>query len=78
MHGATPPFPQYAFMAWCSVKAQGQLYLYVHHSFARVPKLWLLRRNEQEFSIRDHENGGSKFLRNVGILPRNYMTSQPT
>jgi hypothetical protein len=20
--------PQYAFMAWCSVKAQGQLYLY--------------------------------------------------
>jgi len=27
MHGAIPPFPQYAFMAWCSVKAQGQLYL---------------------------------------------------
>jgi hypothetical protein len=22
------PLPQYAFMAWCSVKAQGQLYLY--------------------------------------------------
>jgi hypothetical protein len=22
--------PQYAFMAWCSVKAQGQLYLYLH------------------------------------------------
>jgi hypothetical protein len=22
-----PPFLQYAFMAWCSVKAQGQLYL---------------------------------------------------
>jgi hypothetical protein len=20
MHGATPPLPQYAFMAWCSVK----------------------------------------------------------
>jgi hypothetical protein len=27
MSGATPPLPQYAFMAWCSVKAQGQLYL---------------------------------------------------
>jgi len=23
---AMPPLPQYAFMVWCSVKAQGQLY----------------------------------------------------
>jgi flagellar basal body-associated protein FliL len=23
MSGAIPPFPQYALMAWCSVKAQG-------------------------------------------------------
>jgi hypothetical protein len=29
MHGAIPLLPQYAFMAWCSVKAQGQLYLYL-------------------------------------------------
>jgi hypothetical protein len=27
MSGAIPPFPQYAFMVWCLVKAQGQLYL---------------------------------------------------
>jgi hypothetical protein len=27
MSGAIPPLPQYAFMAWCLVKAQGQLYL---------------------------------------------------
>jgi hypothetical protein len=28
MRGAIPPLPQYAFMAWCSIKkAQGQLYL---------------------------------------------------
>jgi len=26
MCGAIPPLSQYAFMAWCSVKAQGQLY----------------------------------------------------
>jgi len=26
--GAIPPLPQYAFMVWCSVKAQG-LYLYL-------------------------------------------------
>jgi hypothetical protein len=30
MSGATPPLPQYAYMAWCSAKAQGQLYLYHH------------------------------------------------
>jgi hypothetical protein len=29
MCGAIPPLLQYAFMAWCSVKAQGQLYLYI-------------------------------------------------
>jgi len=28
MHGAIPPLPQYAFMEWCAVKAQGQLYLF--------------------------------------------------
>jgi hypothetical protein len=27
MSGAISPFPQYAFIAWCSVTAQGQLYL---------------------------------------------------
>jgi hypothetical protein len=27
MSGAVPPLPQYTFMPWCSVKAQGQLYL---------------------------------------------------
>jgi hypothetical protein len=27
MSGAIPTLSQYAFMAWCSVKAQGQLYL---------------------------------------------------
>jgi hypothetical protein len=28
MRGDIPPLPQYACMAWRSVKAQGQLYLY--------------------------------------------------
>jgi hypothetical protein len=35
MSGAILPLPQYAFMAWCSVKVQGQLYstllLYKYH-----------------------------------------------
>jgi len=29
MSGAILLLPQYAFMAWCSVKAQGQLYFYL-------------------------------------------------
>jgi hypothetical protein len=31
MGGAIPPFPQYAFMASCSVKAQGQLYFHLYY-----------------------------------------------
>jgi hypothetical protein len=30
MSGAIPPLSQYAFMVWCSVQAQGQLYLYFY------------------------------------------------
>jgi hypothetical protein len=30
MSGAIPPLLQYSFMAWCLVKAQGQLYLYLY------------------------------------------------
>jgi hypothetical protein len=33
MSGSIHPFPQYAFMAWCSVKAQGQLYLNLYHRY---------------------------------------------
>jgi hypothetical protein len=29
MRGTIPPLSQYAFRAWCSLKAQGQLYLYI-------------------------------------------------
>jgi len=39
MRGAIPSFPQYAFMAGFSVKAQGQLYVlpYLYHTtYVRV------------------------------------------
>jgi hypothetical protein len=36
MSGAIPPLPQYASMAWCLVKAQGQLYLF-HYMYASMP-----------------------------------------
>jgi hypothetical protein len=35
MREAIPPLLQYAFMAWCSVKAQGQLYFYITFTLAR-------------------------------------------
>jgi len=33
MRGAILPLPQYAFMAWCLVKAQGQLYHYYYYYY---------------------------------------------
>jgi hypothetical protein len=39
MSGAIPPLPQYAFMAWCLVKAQGQLYFLVVIPFRHYPHL---------------------------------------
>jgi hypothetical protein len=39
MSGAIPPLPQYAFMAWCLVKAQGQTYLFYLYNFRIVPLL---------------------------------------
>jgi hypothetical protein len=36
MSGAIPPFPQYASMAWCSVKSTG-LTLPLKHPVAYVP-----------------------------------------
>jgi len=36
MSGAIRPLPQYASTAWCSVKALGQLYLYLCHYIVSV------------------------------------------
>jgi len=33
MSGAIHTLPQYTFMAWCLIKAQGQLYLYLTLTF---------------------------------------------
>jgi len=35
MGGAIPPILQYVFMAWCLVKAQGQLYLLYARDFGQ-------------------------------------------
>jgi hypothetical protein len=33
LRGAIPPLPQYAFMAWCSFKAQGHTHTHTHIEF---------------------------------------------
>jgi len=35
MHGAISPVPQHAFMAWCSVKKEAQVYLYLYQCLNR-------------------------------------------
>jgi hypothetical protein len=36
MSGTVPTFPQYAFMAWCSVKAKGQINYYVQRLYVHA------------------------------------------
>jgi hypothetical protein len=39
MRGAIPPLSPYVFMTWCSVKAQGQLYLYLFILLSQVSEM---------------------------------------
>jgi hypothetical protein len=36
MSEAIPPLPQYTFMAWCLVKAQGQFLPFIKHGHATL------------------------------------------
>jgi hypothetical protein len=70
MSGAIPSLPQYAFMAWCSVKAQGQLYIYLYHeeeSFLRGKALGPLLCSQQPTSDPCPESGAS-----IPHLPPNF------
>jgi hypothetical protein len=50
MLGAMPPLPQYAFMAWRSIKAQGQIYLYLCCNLGLDDELNLFKQ-ENSFKI---------------------------
>jgi hypothetical protein len=52
MSGAINPLTQYAFVAWCLVKAQGQLYLYIT----------IQRHNSEELDINQNRNNNYKHL----------------
>jgi len=51
MRGAIPPLPQYAFIVWCSVKAQGQLYFMTTHPDKYLKAYALTRSVYQPFSV---------------------------
>jgi hypothetical protein len=55
MRGAVPPLHQYAFMAWCSVKAQGQLYLYLHNLNLRISLPNIMYRKKEIQKERGNE-----------------------
>jgi len=42
MCGAVPPFHQYAFMLRCSVKARGQIYLYILLHAVKILRLYTI------------------------------------
>jgi hypothetical protein len=44
MSGVIHPLPQYAFMAWCLVKAQGPLYLYLINISKKAYYLEILKQ----------------------------------
>jgi hypothetical protein len=46
MSGSIPPLSQYAFMAWCSVKTPGQLYLYLYLYVIVYELRWSFWTNE--------------------------------
>jgi hypothetical protein len=64
--------PQYAFMVWCSVKAQGQLYLYIY------PSVHLQRKGKpRKDSSHNTETGPSLKLGTSVIEVRTLPLHQP-
>jgi hypothetical protein len=62
MSGAIRPLPQYAFMAWCSVTAQGQLYLYLLPFRTRRALSTVFSRNLFPQLLRNSPKGSLSYL----------------
>jgi nitroimidazol reductase NimA-like FMN-containing flavoprotein (pyridoxamine 5'-phosphate oxidase superfamily) len=65
MSVAIPSLPQYAFMAWCSVKAQGQLYLLLHTEEAKYLFRKYKNRAHREKRLILHKKMGSNKLPDI-------------
>jgi hypothetical protein len=51
MSGAIPPLPQYAFMAWCSVKAQGLYLTLILQPYKEIGQLKYILSIETAFGL---------------------------
>jgi hypothetical protein len=60
MSGAIPPFPQYAFMPWCSVKAQGQLYFFFSIQLLRTCSGSKITDEKERLDWKDIQTNKSK------------------
>jgi hypothetical protein len=70
MSGAIHPLPQYAFMVWCSVKAQGQLYLY-NDRINRANKMF--ERSEKSVNKTCHNKERKLIKRSTYNINRTYF-----
>jgi hypothetical protein len=76
MRGAILPLPQYAFVAWCSVKAQGQLYLpyewdkWKHRKSLRLNAIvfWSNKTYREGVNIRRFRDSVFICLRHQGLM----------
>jgi hypothetical protein len=66
MSGAIPPLPQYAFMAWCLVKAQGQLcllpLLFSYAAMARSVRPRLRKQGRGEVDSTTEETSPTPYI----------------
>jgi hypothetical protein len=74
MHEAIPPLPQYAFMAWCSVKAQGQLF---NLDLVAVQKVRWVEGGSQpaDYHIFFYGNGNNHHLGRLSHTCENHISS---
>jgi hypothetical protein len=67
MRGALPPFPQYAYMAWCSFKAQRQIYL--------LPLPLEIHVQRQVLNCKFRRDSTSNYLKNFSNLKSDEVSS---
>jgi hypothetical protein len=71
MRGAIPPLTQYAFMAWCSVKPEGKLNVYLLYNSYFSPRI-LIKAIERGWTRSTHkENPFRSINLTKGRLGRN-------
>jgi hypothetical protein len=67
-----PPLPQYVFMAWCSVKEQGQLYLFTFYLYLSLGNQLSYWQFYYYFCISGNGSNRTPYLLNARVGPGPY------